>query len=180
MLLDAFFLIKEPPGSAELDLPRLPAVVKAASQGSKSVVVPWIHVVKDHLGQGIFLLEMVEVRAQRGCLRPVPHAIESGIGAQRLQRPAVDVSLSAQMKLFRPSFGVIEVPEKHHHEGGKLRMLFTARGAAGTGLLEYLLRGLLSAKIGVAMTESVVGEAATNLMEVIMTAAKRLKKIMEL
>src|ERR1035438_2270622 len=125
---DALLLVQEPPRAAVLDFPRPLSTLKTADQRRELKCVGRVHVVNDHLRQGILLLEQVEVRGEMSGLGKITNRVVTSVGSKPASRSRVQVAQSAQMQLLGPSFLLIKEAEEKHHERCELApLIFTDR-----------------------------------------------------
>ena len=177
--LNAFLLIEKPPGAAKLDFAGDAAVLEIAGHGGKDVVIAGIEIVEDHLGQGVFAIELIQVGTEGRRLREVHDGIKAEIGAEGLQGAGVDVAESAEMQLFGPAGLCVEVAEIEHQVGGKFGVLFVRCGLSGACFIENSAGAGFATEICVTVDQAVIGETATCLMEVIVTFAQSVQEIRE-
>src|SRR5260221_2510560 len=105
--LNAFLLKEKPPAAPELDLPCHGPFLKTADRGRKRVVVRGIHVIDDHFGQRLFLVEFVKKRTKRLRLIPVPDSVISLVRTKFASAARVHSPQCAKVQLLGPaSFGV--------------------------------------------------------------------------
>ena len=63
-------------------------------------------------GQRVFLVEQVEIFAERFGLRPIADVVVAGVGAECLRRACVYVAQRAEMQLLRPILFGVEAAEE--------------------------------------------------------------------
>src|SRR5437588_5460836 len=110
-------------------------------------------------------------------MRPVADRIETSVAAKRLQRTSVGVAIRAQVKLLGPPLGRVEMAKKEHQKAGILPDFLRARLLPTSDLIEDRRRLCLRARICVALLQSVVGEAATMIVKILVTLTQRFQKI---
>ena len=93
----SFFLVKEPPAAAELNLARHAAVLKISKHGGEDVVIRRIEIVENGLRQPVVSVQPVKIPGQGRCLRVVADGIEAGIRAKRAQESRIIVALGAEV-----------------------------------------------------------------------------------
>ena len=85
--LHCFFLIKEPPAAAELDLARHTSILEIADDGSENIVVSRVQVIENDFGQSILFFQAAEVCAERLRLGPVANGIEANVTSEFAEGP---------------------------------------------------------------------------------------------
>src|SRR5580700_9352769 len=80
------------------------------------------------------------------------------------------------MQLFCPAFLSVQAPEEQHEEAGKLRGLERCRLAAAAHFVEDLLC-FAFAGLGKAEIQTMIGEAASAMVEIIVAFAESLKQV---
>src|SRR5690606_14164943 len=95
-----FLLIEEPPAGAELDLARSGAVLEVADHRTENVVVGWIEVIEDDLGQLVVAVECVEVTRKSARLRKVSDRVHPGVGPNAFEQAAVVVAQGSEVELL--------------------------------------------------------------------------------
>src|SRR5271165_4497530 len=117
---DALLLVEEPPGAAKLNFAGTVSILKAAGQGCELKVVGGVQVVQDHLRQGVFPGEQIEVGSEMPGLGEIADGVVTSVCSELAAGRGVHVAQGAQVQLFGPGFFSIEAAEEKHHEGRKL------------------------------------------------------------
>src|SRR5207237_888033 len=77
--LHRFFLIEEPPATAELDLARYALVLEIADHGCNDIVVSRVEVIENDFGQSVLVCEPAEICAESLGLWPVADRVKADI-----------------------------------------------------------------------------------------------------
>ncbi len=131
------------------------------------------------LGSAAFLIEPIEVRAERLGLRPIADRVEAAIASEGSHGLRVDVAQRAEMQLFRPAFLRVEPAEEDHHERGKGARLFGRVDLPGASSVEGGRGIRVGAWIRVADGKAVIGEPSAGIMEGLVPGAQRIEEIRE-
>ena len=82
---DPVLLIEKPPTAAVLDFSGYGSVLEVSDHGGKGVIVGGVQVVKNGSWKLSVLFQPVDISGERGHLRAVADAVESGIGTEGSQ-----------------------------------------------------------------------------------------------
>ena len=174
--LHAFFLIDEPPATAELDFAGRGAVGVVACHSAEDVVGGGIDVVEDGFRQVVLGFEAVEEAGERLGLRPVADAVASDIRTDLAGEAAVVVTHGAEVELHGPAFGGIEAADVQHDVAGELVLLLRSGGGATAGFLEDAFGLGIADEVGVAVVQTVIAEATADAVEEVVTLRERFEQ----
>lgn len=174
--LHAFFLIDEPPATAELHFAGRGAVGVVAGHGAEDVVGGGIDVVEDGFRQCVLGVETVEEAGEGFGLGPVADAVAADIGTDLAGEAAVVVAHGAEVELHGPAFGGVQAADVEHDVAGELILLLRGGGGAAAGFLEDAFSFRIADKIRVAVVQAVIAQTTADAVEEIVTLLQRLKQ----